>query len=380
MFPNKKANVMKSLIIITFTFLLALNTVFAQRIATHTITNFEVNTSVNKFSFDIYSQSTGPQSIRVGLTSYYINFNTAALSTPVLSNINPKYTTGSPTGDYDAMTVQIALGKIAVTILFSGNGDGTGDILSTSSPSGELIGTITLDITNQNATAMVSWDEINSEMNTPTFQLLTNNYQGSFDGVLPVELSSFVAKYLNDKIELNWVTKTEINNYGFNIERRVNESEWNSIGFVEGHGTSTSPNEYSFTDKDVYTKGNKFQYRLKQIDNDGSFEYSDIVEVEVVPTQFELSQNYPNPFNPNTTIRFSLPKETQLKINIYNMLGELVNTIADGTYEAGYHKVTFSTEGGSASGGNSSPLPSGAYIYRIESPDYVQVKKMILIK
>ena len=101
----------------------------------HTLTNFNVNTSTNKFSFDIYSQSTDVQSIRVGLTSYYINFNNTALSSPVLSNINPKYTIGSPTGDYNAMTVQIALGKIAVSISFSGNGDGTGDVLSTSGPS-----------------------------------------------------------------------------------------------------------------------------------------------------------------------------------------------------------------------------------------------------
>ena len=161
-----------------------------------------------------------------------------------------------------------------------------------------------------------------------------------------------------------------MNNYGFNIEKRVNEGEWNSIGFVEGNGTTTESKEYSFTDKDIYTGGNKFQYRLKQIDNDGSFEYSDVVEVEVVPAQFELSQNYPNPFNPSTTIRFSLPKETQLKIKIYNMLGELVETLAEGNYEAGYHKVTF----------NASSLPSGAYIYRIESDAFVQVKKMILLK
>ncbi|KAA0247010.1 MAG: T9SS C-terminal target domain-containing protein [Ignavibacteriae bacterium] len=377
---NKKVRVMKSLFIITFTFLLSLNIAFAQRIATHTLTNFDVNTSINKFSFDIYSQSTGAQSIRVGLTSYYINFNNTALSTPVISNINPKYTTGSPTGDYGAMTVQIALGKIAVTISFSGNGDGTGDVLSTSSPNGELIGTVTLDITDQNATAMVNWDEINSKMNTPTFQLVTNNYQGSFDGVLPVELTSFTSKLLNDKIQLNWVTKTEVNNYGFNVERRINEGEWNTIGFVEGNRTTTESKEYSFSDKDIYAGGSKFQYRLKQIDFDGSFEYSDVVEVGVVANQFELSQNYPNPFNPSTTIRFSLPKDTQLKINIYNMLGELVKTLAEGTYQAGYHKVTFSALGGSTSNGNVSLLPSGVYIYRIESNEFVQVKKMILMK
>jgi uncharacterized protein Usg len=95
---------------------------------------------------------------------------------------------------------------------------------------------------------------------------------------------------------------------------------------------------------------------------------------------YNLSQNYPNPFNPSTTIRFSLPKETQLRINIYNMLGELVRTIAEGNYEAGYHKVTFSATGGSISDGNAASLPSGVYIYGIESDNFVQVKKMIVIK
>jgi hypothetical protein len=161
-----------------------------------------------------------------------------------------------------------------------------------------------------------------------------------------------------------------VNNYGFNIERRINEGEWNALGFVEGHGNSNSPKEYSYTDNDLFAGGSSFQYRLKQVDTDGKYEYSDVVEVEIMPTQFELSQNYPNPFNPSTTIRFSLPKETQLKINIYNMLGELVETLAEGTYEAGYHKVTF----------DASALPSGAYIYRIESSEFVQVRKMILIK
>jgi hypothetical protein len=198
------------------------------------------------------------------------------------------------------------------------------------------------------------------------------------DNPLPVELSSFTSKYLRDKVQLNWVTKTEVNNYGFNIERKIKDGEWNNIGFVEGHGNSNSPKEYSYTDKDLFAGGSNFQYRLKQVDTDGKFEYSDVVEVEIMPTKFELSQNYPNPFNPSTTIRFSLPKATQLKINIYNMLGELVATLAEGTYEAGYHKVTL----------NASTLSSGAYIYRIESSDlstgsgqsFVQTRKMMLLK
>jgi len=188
---------------------------------------------------------------------------------------------------------------------------------------------------------------------------------------LPVELTSFTSKVLKSGvIKLDWRTETEVDNYGFNIERSINEGEWKTMGFVEGNGNSNSPKEYSYTDNDLFAGGSKFQYRLKQVDTDGQFEYSDVVEVEIVPTKFELSQNYPNPFNPSTTIRFSLPKETQLKINIYNTLGELVETLAEGTFEAGYHKVTF----------NASSLSSGAYIYRLESSEFMQVKKMLFLK
>ena len=101
--------------------------------------------------------------------------------------------------------------------------------------------------------------------------------------VVPVELVSFTAYVKNNTVQLNWRTATEVNNYGFKMERRINEGEWNSITFIEGHGNSTSPKEYSYSDKDLFVAGSRFQYRLKQIDSDGSFEYSDIVEVEVVP-------------------------------------------------------------------------------------------------
>lgn len=187
---------------------------------------------------------------------------------------------------------------------------------------------------------------------------------------LPVELSSFAAKmYDQNKVKLNWKTQTEVNNYGFDVERQVRNGQWEKVGFVSGNGNSNSPKEYSYIDNNLIG-GSKFLYRLKQVDNDGQFEYSDVVEVKVVPIQYELSQNFPNPFNPSTTIRFSLPIATQLKINVYNMLGELVQTIAEGNYEEGFHKVSF----------NASTLPSGAYIYRIESSEYTQVRKMILIK
>jgi hypothetical protein len=198
-------------------------------------------------------------------------------------------------------------------------------------------------------------------------------YSGSgtlCNGALPVELSVFNATLINNVVNLYWKTETEVNNYGFIVERKINESKWDSLTFIQGHGNSNSPKEYNYEDKNLFAGGSKFQYRLKQVDNDGSSEYSDVVEVEIIPTKYELSQNYPNPFNPSTTIRFSLPTETQLKINVYNMLGELIKTIAEGSYEAGYYKVTL----------NASNLPSGTYIYRIESNEFVQTKKMILLK
>jgi len=191
-----------------------------------------------------------------------------------------------------------------------------------------------------------------------------------FENQIPVEFTSFSATYYSDKVTLKWMTATEINNRGFEIQRKLGDSEWKEIGFVEGRGTITEQTEYSYIDDISLVQSSIIVYRLQQIDFDGSFEYSDEVEVEILPTKFELSQNYPNPFNPSTTIKFSLPKDTRLKINIYNMLGELVEMIADGTFEAGYHKVTFQT----------SELPSGAYIYRIESADFVQAKKMILLR
>ena len=137
---------------------------------------------------------------------------------------------------------------------------------------------------------------------------------------LPVELSSFTASIVGQKILLMWRTETEVSNYGFEVERAVVNTktkkqgvEFSKIGFVEGNGNSNSPKNYSFTDEKPFG-GSKFQSRLKQIDADGQSQYSDIVEVEVVPAKFELSQNFPNPFNPTTTIGFGIPGKRKCKI------------------------------------------------------------------
>ena len=185
---------------------------------------------------------------------------------------------------------------------------------------------------------------------------------------LPVELTSFTAKVLNDIVQLNWSTATEINNYGFEIERKT-AVDWQNIGFVNGNGNSNSPKQYSFTDNKP-TGGNKFQYRLKQIDNDGQFEFSEIVEVEFAPNDYVLSQNYPNPFNPVTKVRFAIPVAGRVSMKLYNAVGEEVKEIINQDYDAGYHEVEI----------NSSELASGIYLYKIVTNNFTGVKKLIILK
>ena len=302
-----------------------------------------------------------------GVLTLEFSYNTSSLSYPLLPVKNINYTLH---GDFNTFVTQNITRPSGSTVRINLITTGTPPPVPLSTVPTNVI-TLYFTITNVLGNSNLIWTqrEVAPAFLQPNYIL--GNWPNLNESPLPVELSAFTAKFKdNSKVDLNWVTKTEVSNYGFYVERRINEGDWNSITFIEGHGNSNSPKEYSYSDKDLFAGGSKFQYRLKQIDTDGQFEYSDVVEVEIMPTQFELSQNYPNPFNPSTTIRFSLPKETQLKINIYNMLGELVETLAEGTYEAGYHKVTF----------NASSLPSGAYVYRIESSDFVQVRKMVLIK
>jgi trimeric autotransporter adhesin len=146
------------------------------------------------------------------------------------------------------------------------------------------------------------------------------------EGTVPVELTSFSAIVSGTKAELSWMTTTEHNNRGFDIERRNDQAIYEQIGFVNGFGTTTEPQAYSFVDNKL-NPGNYF-YRLKQIDFDGTFSYSNTVEVEIVtPSTFVLEQNYPNPFNPSTSIRFSIPVETDVRLNVFNTLGQEVAEI-----------------------------------------------------
>jgi len=196
-----------------------------------------------------------------------------------------------------------------------------------------------------------------------------------WDWPIPVELTSFTATVQIGKVNLNWTTATETNNLGFEIERKIlndqNFSEWEKIGFTEGHGTTTEQQEYSYLDDVSNIQASSFAYRLKQIDYDGSYEYSDELLVDIsVPVDFALQQNYPNPFNPVTTISYSLPIKSQVELVVYNTLGASVLQLVNAEKEAGSYKIEFKATG----------LPSGVYFYKLDAGNFQQVKKMILMK
>lgn len=193
-----------------------------------------------------------------------------------------------------------------------------------------------------------------------------------YEGPLPVELSSFSAVTLESGIKLKWRTETEVSNYGFDVERTLSNSQnliWDKIGFVEGHGNSNSPKDYSFVDENI--SAGKYSYRLKQVDTDGKFEYSKVIEVDLGSAiNYELSQNYPNPFNPSTTIRFSVFESSLINLSIFNSLGEKIEELVNEVKEPGVHTIEF----------NAKDLSSGTYFYRIQTANFVQTNKMILQK
>ncbi len=184
---------------------------------------------------------------------------------------------------------------------------------------------------------------------------------------LPVELTSFTATTSGNAVTLSWITATELNNRGFEIERKTS-TEWQNIGFVAGNGTTTEQKNYNFRDENV--SGGKIEYRLKQIDFDGTFSYSNSIEVELNPTVFSLEQNFPNPFNPSTVIRYALAVAGNVTLNVYNALGEKVAGLVNGLMPAGNHTVQF----------DASNLNSGLYIYEIRSGSFTASRKMLFIK
>lgn len=187
--------------------------------------------------------------------------------------------------------------------------------------------------------------------------------------IVPVELTSFTGVLDANKIILNWQTATEINNLGFEVQRSQDSNNYNYLGFVEGNGTTTNPHSYSFSDENIIS--GTYSYRLKQIDNNGTYKYISLDEsFTVQPLDYELAQNYPNPFNPSTIIKYQIPAAGHVSIKVYNLLGKEVATLVNENKPAGNYEVEFSSE----------ELTSGVYIYKLQSGSFVEAKKMMLLK
>ncbi len=189
--------------------------------------------------------------------------------------------------------------------------------------------------------------------------------------VLPVEFASFSAVIQDGDVVLNWQTQSESNNYGFEIERRERTmpgDTWERLGFVAGHGNSNSTHNYSFSDRNA--PAGMVQFRLKQIDSDGSFSYSEIVEVHVTVGVFQLFQNYPNPFNASTTIQYQLPQNGFVRLSLFNIRGQLIKTIFEGEQQAGIHHSTFTAD----------DIPSGTYVYKIQAGAFSEIRTLTLLK
>jgi hypothetical protein len=187
--------------------------------------------------------------------------------------------------------------------------------------------------------------------------------------IIPVELVSFNAAVSGNEVLLNWSTATETNNSGFAVERSVDNITFSQIGFVPGFGTTTERQNYNYTDN--LLRSGTYYYRLRQIDFDGSSEYSNVVEVEVgLPSQFRLNQNFPNPFNPSTNIQFTIKDFGFVSLKIYDLLGREMAILVNEEKQAGSYEVTF----------DASALSSGIYLYRLKSGGFEQTKKFVLMK
>jgi hypothetical protein len=193
---------------------------------------------------------------------------------------------------------------------------------------------------------------------------------GNQDNLLPVELSNLTSAISGRDLILSWSTGTEINNSGFDIERKSTTGGWSKIGFVAGHGTVNTPNSYTYTDANL--SSGKYNYRLKQIDFNGNYKYYNLSNEVIIgtPSKYVLTQNFPNPFNPSTSISYEIPATNFVSLKIYDMMGKEVANLVNGTQEAGFYTVKF----------DASKLASGVYFYKLQANDFTATKKLMLMK
>jgi len=346
----------------------------------------------NSFTFSVYLKNTGASSLAFLGGQWAFTFNKAAINTGTLTGIITSSGIGAA---YQPKNPTVTTSSTPGRIVFAANlpADG-GPCIAV----GDSIKIFTAQFTNttllSQADLQLAWRTVSPSPTQISYYASSVGNCGGNSGsgvilaltsphvyipepVVPVELSSFTVNTNQRDVNISWTTKTEVSTSVFQIERTLQSTQnWAKVGEVAASGNSNSPKEYSFTDKKL--NSGKYIYRLKMVDNDGSYKYSDAVETEVsLPKDYAISQNYPNPFNPTTRIDYQLPFDSKVTLELYGITGEKIATLINGELTAGYY-----TSEVNASALN---LASGVYIYRMvaqnpASQNFVQVKKLMLTK
>lgn len=394
-FINTKT-ILFSLILVLF----ITNNIISQTIHFEFANEQITGTSPQYYEFDIMASASAPTQFKVA--QLYLAYNTVGFGTnpnveltydlqvgqELLSPVNGG---GGNLGLYVPSFKINAPGRLAIQNRWYKTGTGSGYSLSNQLTSvAKRYVHVKILIVDPNQTAGISFvNPIINKGNLQHYYFTTSGsddktvypnvtYGSGLNSPLPVELSSFTAVVNKRGILLNWSTETEVNNYGFEIEGAPNSlkkenavNNFTKIGFVAGNGNSNSPKKYSYLIEGV--KYGNYAYRLKQIDNDGKYEYSKTIEVNAgeIPNGFVLEQNYPNPFNPSTIIRFASSESSLARLVIYDVLGNEVAELLNEQLEANkVYNLEF----------NARNLASGVYYYRLITTNKNIVKKMLLLK
>jgi hypothetical protein len=367
---NFKINNMKKIILI-ITMLFLTNSMINAQTGEVSITTVNDGTNID---ISVFIRRTGGVSWNMGEGSFVFNFNTSAVNISGATILTRGQWDGTNNSNYGSMFTA-PYGGVARSLETTLNLNPGGVVPTTAT----LVGVLRMPITNAAANHNITWHTTFSAIQTDGSDEVTLTFVNPPNTPLPVELVNFTGNTDRNNVKLSWATVSEINNSGFDIERKpVNAPVeiWSKIGNVNGYGNSTEQKNYSYNDNGLQT--GKYAYRLKQIDYNGNFEYFNLSsEIEVgVPKEFSLSQNYPNPFNPTTKIDYDIPFDSRINLKVYDMTGKEIASLVNNNFQnAGYYTVQL----------NGANMASGIYFFRIiaqstNGKDFVMTKKMVLMK
>lgn len=318
---------------------------------------------VNFANYDIYlSQSVAPQDRSLTFAQNIVGPQTQVRAGPLAFNVNSFPSGGSP-NEWGPDVIfdieyQYSGGHLLVELRHTGftGTSRTNDAITASG--GAPYGTLVSACWTGSYTGVTA-----SQGNFSIIKLNSKN-------PIPVELNTFTSTVIGNNVSLNWSTATETNNKGFAIERKATDGSFEEIAFVNGFGTTTEVQNYSFVDNNLLS--NTYNYRLKQIDFDGSYAYHNLNQEVFVgaPTVFSLSQNFPNPFNPSTLISYQIPVDSKVNITVYDLLGNVIAVLVNEEKAAGSYEIKY----------DASSLSSGVYFYKLLAGEFVSTKKMNLLK